>query len=108
MPKLNVRKNDKVVVISGKEKGKQGKILKTFPEKQRVVVEGLHLTKRAVKPTQKSPQGGIITREGSVHVSNVMLVCPSCDAPMRVAAKETDEGKFIRTCRQCAAEIDKG
>ena len=108
MPKLSVRKNDKVVVISGKEKGKRGKILKTFPEKQRVVVEGLHLIKRAVKPTQKSPQGGIITREGSIHVSNVMLVCPSCDVPMRVAGKATDEGKFIRVCRHCATDVDKG
>src|SRR3990172_10205168 len=99
MPGVHVRKGDRVVVISGKEKGKRGKILRTLPEKKRVIVEGLHMVKRAVKPTQKNPQGGLIDKEGSVHVSNVMLVCASCEEPMRVAHKLTEEGKSVRVCR---------
>lgn len=108
MPGLNVRKGDRVEVLSGKEKGKRGKILRTVPKTQRVVVEGLNLVKRAVKPTQKNPQGGIITKEGSVHASNVMIVCQSCDKSSRVAHKVDDEGKSRRACRECGADIDKG
>jgi len=108
MAGLNVRKGDRVFVVTGKEKGKRGKILKTLPDKQRVIVEGLNLVKRAVKPTQKNPQGGLITKEGSVHASNVMLVCQSCDEPMRVAHKLTEDGKSVRICRLCKADIDKG
>ena len=108
MPGLNVRKGDRVVVVSGKEKGKRGKILRVLPGDQRVIVEGLNLIKRAVKPTKKTPQGGIITKESSVHVSNVMLVCQSCDEPHRVAHKVTTEGKSLRVCRDCGADIDEG
>lgn len=108
MPGLNVRKGDRVEVLSGKEKGKRGKILRTIPKTQRVVVEGLNMVKRAVKPTQKNPQGGIIAKEGSVHASNVMIVCQSCDASSRAAHKIDDEGKSRRACRQCGADIDKG
>ena len=108
MPGLHVRKGDRVVVISGKEKGKRGKLLRTLPDNKRLIVEGLNLVKRAVKPTQKNPQGGLITKEGSIHVSNVMLVCQSCEEPMRVAHRLTDEGKSVRACRHCNADIDKG
>lgn len=108
MPGLHVRKGDRVEVLSGKEKGKRGKILRTSPKNQRVIVEGLNMMKRAVKPTQKNPQGGIITKEGSIHASNVMIVCQSCDEPHRAARKVDNEGKSRRACRQCGADIDKG
>jgi len=108
MSGLHVRKGDRVEVLSGKEKGKRGKILRSSPKEKRVVIEGLNLIKRAVKPTQKNPQGGIITREGSVHASNVSIVCQSCDEPGRVAHKVNDEGKSRRVCRHCGADIDKG
>lgn len=108
MAGLHVRKGDQVAVIAGKEKGKTGKVLKTLPAKQRVIVEGLHLIKRAAKPTQKNPQGGFITKEGSVHASNLMLICPSCDQPRRVGHRQTDDGNSVRVCRSCGTEIGKG
>ncbi len=103
-----IRKGDRVLILAGKERGKRGKILRVLPKKERVVVEGLNLIKKAVRPTQKNPQGGIIDNEGSVNVSNVMLLCPSCDEPSRVKHLITAEGKSIRVCRKCEAEMDKG
>jgi len=81
---LTIRKGDKVRVISGKDKGKEGKVLRALPEKERVVVENVHMIKKATRPSQKNRQGGIIEMEGTIHVSNVMLICPSCGQPTRV------------------------
>ena len=108
MPGAGVKKGDRVAVTAGKEKGKRGKILRMFPKNDRVVVEGLNLVKRAVRPTKKNPQGGMITKEGSVHVSNVMLVCPNCDKSVRIGHRVTGEGNKIRVCRGCGTDIDKG
>ncbi len=108
MAVVEIRKGDRVVILAGKEKGKHGKILRVLPKKERVVVEGLNLIKKAVKPTQKNPQGGIIDNEGSVNVSNVMLLCPSCDEPSRIKHQINAQGKSIRVCRKCEAEMDKG
>jgi large subunit ribosomal protein L24 len=105
---LRIKKGDQVAVTAGKEKGKNGKVLRTMPEDQRVIVEGLNLVKRATRPSQKNPQGGFITKEGSMHVSNVMVICQSCDRPTRVGHRVTDEGNKIRVCRRCKADIDKG
>lgn len=107
MAGLHVKQGDKVEVVAGKERGKRGKVLRTSPKKQRVVVEGLNLVKRAVKPNQKNPQGGMITKEGSIHASNVVLVCRGCDESGRAAHKINDEGKSRRVCRNCGADIDK-
>lgn len=79
-----VRKDDSVVVISGDDKGKSGKVLKVFPAEQRVIVEGVNLIKRHTKPTQKNPQGGILQKEAPIHVSKVMLVDPKDGKPTRV------------------------
>ena len=76
MGKMHVKTGDTVIVIAGKEKGKKGKIIAAYPKKDRVVVEGLNLVKRHTKPSQNNPQGGIITKEAAIHVSNVMLVDP--------------------------------
>ncbi|HEB13150.1 MAG TPA: 50S ribosomal protein L24 [Actinobacteria bacterium] len=108
MAVIEVRRGDRVVILAGKEKGKRGKILRVLPKKERVVVEGLNLIKKAVKPTQKNPQGGIIDNEGSVNISNVMLLCPSCDEPSRIKHQITADGRNIRVCRKCEAEMDKG
>jgi large subunit ribosomal protein L24 len=108
MAKLKIRAGDKVRVIAGKEKNKSGKVLKTIPVKGRLIVEGLHMIKRAVRPDQKNPQGGFIQREGSVAISNVMLLCPSCDQPARVGYRETGDGERVRICRKCEQDIDKG
>ena len=86
----HVRKGDTVMVVAGKERGKKGKVLRVIPEKGRVVVERINLIKKHQRPTQKVRQGGIIEREGSIHLSNVMLVDPGSDKPTRVHVKEQD------------------
>ncbi len=85
--KMHIKKNDLVVVITGADKGKRGRVLKVFPARQRVIVEGVNFIKRHTKPTQKNPQGGIIEKEAPIHVSNVMLISPGHDAPTRVSTK---------------------
>lgn len=105
MAKLKIRKGDKVVVIAGKDKGKETRVLGTKPESERVVCEHVAIAKKATRPTQKNPQGGIIEIEMPIHVSNVMLVCPKCDKPTRVSSKRVD-GNRIRVCKKCGADID--
>jgi large subunit ribosomal protein L24 len=84
---MRIRKNDMVMVISGNARGKTGKVLKVFPEKQRVIVEGVNIVKRHTRPNQKNPQGGILQREGTIHVSNVMLLDPKSNEATRVGSK---------------------
>ena len=100
-----IRKGDTVVVISGKEKGKRGKVLRILNKKDRVVVERLMMVKRHTKPSQKNPQGGIIEKEGSIHVSNVALWCEKCAAPRRAGIKLNDAGGKLRVCKKCGAEF---
>jgi large subunit ribosomal protein L24 len=102
---LTVRKGDRVRVIAGKDKGKEGKVLRAYPEKERVVVENVHMIKRHARPSQRNPQGGIIEMEGTIHVSNVMIVCPSCGEPTRVGRRR-ERGVRIRTCKKCNKDID--
>ena len=80
MNSMNIKKGDKVKVLAGKDKGKEGTILRSLPQKQRVVVEKVNIVKKALRPTQQNPQGGISSVEAPIHVSNVMLVCPSASA----------------------------
>ena len=101
---LNVRKGDTVKVITGKDRVKTGKVLRSVPEKSRVVVEKVNLAKKAMRPTQQNPQGGITTIEAPIHVSNVMLVCPSCGEATRVARRRED-GKLVRVCKKCGKDI---
>ncbi len=106
-PQFSIKRNDTVVVIAGKEKGKRGKVLVVLPEKQRVIVERVNFIKRHQRPTQKVKQGGIIEREGSLHVSNVMLVCGKCDKPTRTGLQVLADGRRARVCRKCREIIDK-
>lgn len=105
--KMNVKKGDLVKIIAGKDKGKEGKILRSIPQTQRVVVEGANMMKKAMRPTQQNPQGGISTMEAPLHVSNVMLVCPNCKAATRVARKR-EEGKkgYVRVCKKCGKDFE--
>lgn len=103
---MHVKKGDTVKVLSGKDKGKTGKVMRSVPEKQRVVVEKVNMIKKAMRPTQANPQGGISTMEAPIHVSNVMLVCPNCSTPTRVSHKRTDSGKKVRVCKKCGKDID--
>jgi large subunit ribosomal protein L24 len=103
----HVRKGDTVIVVAGKERGKKGKVLRVIPEKGRVVVERLNMIKKHQKPTQKIRQGGIIEREGSIHLSNVMLVDPNSDKPTRVGMKALSDGKKVRVARRSGEMLDK-
>ena len=103
---LKIRKGDRVQVISGKDRGKQGKVLRSFPEKRRVIVEGVNLVKKHARPSRENPQGGIITKEAPIHVSNVALLCEACGRAVRVAYRFDAEGNKKRFCRKCGADID--
>lgn len=104
MNTLNVKRGDKVVVLSGKDKGKTGKVLSAFPKKGMVVVEGIAVTAHHTKPRKQGDQGGIINRETPIRACKVMRVCPKCDKPTRVAHKIAD-GKKTTVCKKCGAEI---
>lgn len=103
---MHVRRGDKVRIIAGKEMGKEGKVLRAYPEKQRVTVEGAAMIKKHARPTQKNPQGGIMQMEGTMHVSNVMLICPSCSQPTRVGRRR-EGGAVVRVCKKCGKDVDK-
>jgi large subunit ribosomal protein L24 len=81
---MKIRKDDTVLVIAGNDRGKRGRVLKVYPDKRRIIVEGVHFVKRHMKPTQQNPQGGIVEKEGAIHVSNVMLIDPKTNQPTRV------------------------
>ena len=106
MAKLGIRTGDKVKIIAGKDKGKEGKVLATLPHKERVIVERINMVKKATRPTQRNPKGGILEIEAPIHVSNVQLVCPSCSQPTRVGRKRED-GARVRVCKKCGNDIDK-
>jgi large subunit ribosomal protein L24 len=103
----NVRKEDRVMVLSGKEKGKVGKVLKVLPKKDRVVVEKINMIKRHTRPGGMASKGGIIEKEGSVPVSNVALICPKCTDPVRVGHKVLEDGSRVRYCRRCGETVDE-
>jgi large subunit ribosomal protein L24 len=98
---LNIVKNDTVKVISGNHKGKVGKVLKVFPGSKRVIVEKVRLVKRHTKPRSQNDQGGIIEKEASIHMSNVMLVCPKCSKPSRTRVGVLADGSKVRVCKSC-------
>ena len=106
MNSMKIKKGDTVVVLTGKDKGKQGEVKKSIPKAQRVVVEKVNMVKKAMRPTQANPQGGISSIEAPLHVSNVMLVCPECKQPTRVSKRVNDEGKKVRVCKKCGKDID--
>jgi large subunit ribosomal protein L24 len=102
-----IRKNDTVMVITGREKGKTGKVLRVIREKNRVVIERLHMVKRHQKPRGQQGQGGIIEKEASIDLSNIMIMCDRCNAPARLGSRRLDDGSAVRTCRRCGEGIDK-
>ena len=103
--KLHVKKGDTVVVLSGKDKGKQGKIISAMPKVGKVIVEGVNKVKRHSKPSLKVPQGGIITKEMPLHACKVQLVCPACNKPTRIGHKDVN-GKNSRVCKKCGEVIE--
>ncbi len=108
MAQAHVRRGDLVGVIAGKERGKRGKVLRVLSDKSRVLVEHVNMIKKHQRPTQKLRQGGIIEREGSIHLSNVLLVCTRCDRPVRAGVKILADDRKQRVCKRCGEAIDKG
>src|SRR5262245_42272079 len=108
-----IRKNDNVLVITGKDRGKRGRVLKVLPGerglgKDRLSVEGVNMIKRHTKPNpSRNIKGGIVEREGSLHASNVQLVCPECGAQTRIGHKILGDGRKVRICRKCEGVVDK-
>jgi large subunit ribosomal protein L24 len=108
MAQAHVRRGDLVGVIAGKERGKRGKVLRVIGDKHRVLVEHVNMIKKHQRPTQKLRQGGIIEREGTIHLSNVLLVCSRCDRPVRTGVKVLADDRKQRVCKRCGESIDKG
>ena len=104
--KIHVKKDDQVVIISGKDAGTTGKVLKTMPETGRVFVEGANMVKKHQKARTQNDPSGIIEREGSIDASNVKLICPKCGKATRVAHKVNEDGSKDRVCKKCGAVID--
>ena len=105
--KFRVKNGDTVEVIQGKENGKRGKVLRVLETEERIIVERVNFIKRHVRPSKKTPQGGVIEREASMHISNVKLVCPSCNQSVRVGVRR-EGGEKIRYCKKCNVQVDKG
>jgi len=104
--KVHVKTGDLVYVLTGKDKGKRGKVIKVFPDKGRVTVENVNIVKRHTKPRKADQQGGIIEKEAPIHSSNVMLVCPRCDKPTKVGKQILENGQKVRVCKKCKEVID--
>lgn len=105
---INIRKNDRVVVIAGKDKGKSGRVIEVQPRKRRVLVEGVNVVKRHNKAnTRRGVQGGILEREAPIDVSNVMVICPHCSTPTRAGHQVLGDGLRTRACKKCGAAIEK-
>jgi large subunit ribosomal protein L24 len=103
---LSIKKNDTVIVLTGAEKGKKGRVIDAHPKRDRIIVEGINIIKKHMKPSNKYKQGGIIEKEASIHRSNLMLVCPKCNKPARIGQSILENGKKIRRCNKCGEVIE--
>jgi large subunit ribosomal protein L24 len=103
---MNIKKNDTVLVIAGKDKGKKGKVHFAYPKEDMVLVDGVNIIKKHTKPKGQARQAGIIEREAPLDVSNVMLLCPKCNKPARIGQKTLDDGKRVRVCKACQEVLD--
>lgn len=105
MNKVHVKTGDSVVILSGKDKGKKGKILAVSPKEGKLIVEGCNIATKSIKPRRQGEAGGIVKAEAAMYSSKVQLVCPKCDKGTRIAYKTDDEGNKVRVCKHCGAEI---
>lgn len=103
---LTIKKNDTVLVITGKEKGKRGRVISFYPSKDSLLVEKVNIIKKHMKPSRKYAQGGIIEKEAPLHISNVMLICPKCDKPARIGSASLQDGRKVRVCKKCREVMD--
>jgi large subunit ribosomal protein L24 len=103
---VQIRKNDSVMVIGGKERGKTGKVLRVLLDKDAVIIERLNMVKRHTKPRGPQQPGGIVEKEAAIHASNIMILCDKCNAPVRIGRKILADGNKIRICRRCNEALD--
>jgi large subunit ribosomal protein L24 len=103
---VEIRKNDSVMVIAGKERGKTGKVLRVLPDKSTVIVERINVVKRHSKPRGPQQPGGVVEKEAALHASNLMIMCDKCNAPVRVGHKVLADDKKVRVCRRCNEALD--
>ncbi len=103
---MQIKKNDNVMVISGKEKGKRGRVIAVYPATNRLLVEKLNMIKRHTRPNQQLRQGGIVEKESPISASNVRLICSKCDKPTTVTRKDQGDGSRARVCKTCSETID--
>jgi len=106
-PKLSIRKGDRVLVLSGKDRGKKSKVLRVLPRERRVVVEDVNMVKKHTRPTREMMQGGIIDQEAPIHMSNVMLICRHCGQPSRTGTKILEGNRRVRFCKKCQEIVDR-
>lgn len=104
--KIRIKKDDKVKVLTGKDKGKIGKVLKVVKKTNRAVVENINVVKVHQRPTQANPQGGIVEKAMPIDISNLMIMCNSCVKPTRIGVRQLEDGKRVRICRKCDQQID--
>jgi large subunit ribosomal protein L24 len=102
-----IRKDDVVMVIAGREINKSGRVLKLQPKSKRAIVEKINMIKRHSKPSAQTRQGGIIEKEGSIAISNVMVICRHCNAPAKIGKRALEDGSKVRVCRKCGEVLDK-
>ena len=103
---MNIRKNDTVLVVTGKDKGKKGKVRHAYPKENRLLVEGINFIKKAARATRQARQTGIIELEAPIDASNVMLLCAKCNKPTRIGITKLGDGRRVRACRSCKEVID--
>ncbi len=103
---MRIRRDDTVLVVAGKDKGKKGKVRFAYPKKERVLVEGVNFIKMHSRARAQVRQAGIIEREAPIHVSNVMLLCSRCNSPVRIGFRVLEDGRKVRFCRACGEVID--
>ncbi len=103
---MQIKKNDNVMVVSGKEKGKRGRVIAVYPSTNRLLIEKLNMIKRHTRPNQQMRQGGIVEKESPISASNVKVICTKCDKPTSVSRQAQGEGSRVRVCRNCNEAID--
>ena len=104
--RAHIRKNDTVMIIAGKERGKTGKVLRVIPERERVLIERLNMVKRHSRARGPQSPHGIVEKEAPLHCSNVMIMCDKCNVPVRMGKKHLQDGRSVRVCRRCGEQLD--
>ncbi len=102
-----IRKNDTVMVITGRDRGKTGKVIRVLPDKARAVVERLNMVKRHTKARGPQTPYGIVDKEAAIHLSNLMIMCDKCNAPVRMGKRHLEDGRSVRVCRRCGDQLDR-